>query len=305
MFAQQILWNPVESVEVLAVVTCLMVWIWTIVRSLEHRPVAPYQPRRPVPWRASHLAMIVLFYLTLQYGMILGIHAFLGTTPKTVSQGAGESTTAHVVGQLLAEGNPWILLLCCVSAVVVAPLAEEFFFRVLLQGWLEAFWHRRRRQMPADLRRWLGNGAVPVGLTAILFAMAHFRVQMPRINATFLTLVLAGDAVVRVIAFLFAVALLRFHAGATAVDLGWTRGKLRSDVELGVGAFLAVAVPIYVMQVVLGHLLPESIAPDPIPLFFFALALGVIYYRTHRITPLIVLHAVFNGTSLLLAWLGH
>ena len=50
--------------------------------------------------------------------------------------------------------------------------------------------------------------------------------------------------------------------------------------------------------------LPEYIAPDPFPLFFFAVALGAVYYRTHRIVPVIVLHAVLNGTSLVLAWLG-
>jgi len=41
-----------------------------------------------------------------------------------------------------------------------------------------------------------------------------------------------------------------------------------------------------------------------VPLFFFALVLGTLYYRTHRLLPLIVLHAALNGTSLLLAWLG-
>ena len=103
----------------------------------------------------------------------------------------------------------------------------------------------------------------------------------------------------------FAVGLLRWRVGATAADLGWTPRKTVADIELGITAFVAIAVPIYATQFGLRFLLPEHIAPDPIPLFFFAVVLGIIYHRTHRLTPLVVLHAVFNGTSLLLAWLGN
>ncbi len=45
----------------------------------------------------------------------------------------------HPIITLLKEHRqPWLLALCAFSAVIVAPLAEEFFFRVLLQGWLES-----------------------------------------------------------------------------------------------------------------------------------------------------------------------
>lgn len=44
--------------------------------------------------------------------------------------------------------------------------------------------------------------------------------------------------------------------------------------------------------------------PDPIPLFFLALALGYLYYRTHRLWPSIVLHAALNGMSMLFYWLA-
>jgi membrane protease YdiL (CAAX protease family) len=57
------------------------------------------------------------------------------------------------------------------------------------------------------------------------------------------------------------------------------------------------------MQFYIPLLLPDYIAPDPIPLFFFSVALGAIYHRTHRLAPLIVLHAALNGTSLMLVWL--
>lgn len=37
---------------------------------------------------------------------------------------------------LAAEQGPWALVLTATSAVIVAPVAEEFFFRGVLQGWL-------------------------------------------------------------------------------------------------------------------------------------------------------------------------
>jgi membrane protease YdiL (CAAX protease family) len=57
---------------------------------------------------------------------------------------------------LAAQRDPAALALTAVSAVIVAPLAEEFFFRGMLQGWLE-------RVAPA--------AAVPV--SAVAFGLAH------------------------------------------------------------------------------------------------------------------------------------
>lgn len=49
--------------------------------------------------------------------------------------------------------------LVVISAVVVAPLTEEFFFRRVLQGWLE--------------KHFAGEAGVAVALSAIAFASAH------------------------------------------------------------------------------------------------------------------------------------
>jgi membrane protease YdiL (CAAX protease family) len=50
-------------------------------------------------------------------------------------------------------------------------------------------------------------------------------------------------------------------------------------------------------------LLPSYVAADPFTLFPFALVLGTLYCRAHRIVPAIVLHAALNTTSLVLLWL--
>jgi membrane protease YdiL (CAAX protease family) len=42
--------------------------------------------------------------------------------------------------------------------------------------------------------------------------------------------------------------------------------------------------------------------PEPVPLFFFAVFLGYVYQRTHRILPCIVAHGLFNLVSMLALW---
>jgi hypothetical protein len=46
---------------------------------------------------------------------------------------------------------------------------------------------------------------------------------------------------------------------------------------------------------------PHGVAP--IPLFFFALALGYLYQRTHRLLAPVVLHMCLNACSMLFLWL--
>jgi membrane protease YdiL (CAAX protease family) len=303
--ASQLSWNLLASAVMFAVSACVAVWAWIAARLWQRQAIVPYQPRRPVPWRAIDLAVAAACYVVLQSGIIASAVVFLGpeATRAPAIYDATGAKTEHVVAQLMSEGNVWALLLCVVSAAIVAPISEEFFFRVLLQGGLEAWQHRWRRQMPT-LRRLFPGGLGPIMFTSLLFARLHFRVAAPQFNVRFLMFLLAGDAVARVLALAFAVGWMRWRVGATAADLGWAPGNLLGDVKLGLAAFAAVAAPVYAAQAGLRCVLPECIAPDPLPLFFLALVLGTLYYRTHRIVPSVVLHVALNGTSLMLAWLG-
>jgi membrane protease YdiL (CAAX protease family) len=42
--------------------------------------------------------------------------------------------------------------------------------------------------------------------------------------------------------------------------------------------------------------------PEPISLFFLALALGYVYQRTHRILPCVITHSLFNLFTMLMLW---
>lgn len=71
----------------------------------------------------------------------------------------------------LEQPSVAILTLATLLAVVVAPVFEEFAFRVVLQGWLESQEMRLRELRGHDGRQ---PGLAPIVITSVLFAMLHF-----------------------------------------------------------------------------------------------------------------------------------
>ncbi|MEM6470965.1 MAG: CPBP family intramembrane glutamic endopeptidase [Planctomycetota bacterium] len=117
----------------------------------------------------------------------------------------------HAVTDLLADhADPVTFCLLFMSAAVVTPLAEEFQFRLLLQGGLQQL-----ADPPAE-SGWEPRSFWPILVTSVLFAAMH----------------------------------------------------------LGQGA-------------------------APIPLFFLSIGLGLLYQRTGRLFPVIVVHMILNGSTLL------
>ena len=71
-----------------------------------------------------------------------------------------------------AQPGMTILALATLMAVVVAPLFEEFAFRVILQGWLESHQARLRQGLGGDGQD--KPGFAPLVITSLLFALLHF-----------------------------------------------------------------------------------------------------------------------------------
>jgi len=279
-----------------------LVWIW-LARRRRRIALLPYQPRRPVPWQGWDVLVVAVFcFLALQVAGAI-VAAVLGPDEmRPLPQAAGPAEQVHPALRALRHGDLRVQLAVLLTAVLIAPVAEEFFFRVLLQGWLEAAECRHRRQLPT-LRLLLPHGGLAVIASSLVFARLHARVGTEQYSVSCMAGMLAGQAAVNVLTLAFALVWVRARAGATVRDLGWAPEHLGSDVRTGLLVFAAVAVPIYAIQIIVWSLLPEGVAPDPVPLFFFALALGIVYYRTHRIVPAIVLHMALNATSLMI-WLA-
>lgn len=270
-------------------------------------PLLPYRPRRNVPWRG--LEVLVLFAVFELVGPVLILPlvshwAGWDFPGPSETRSAAQSDVMHPIVDLLkADPNPGTWLLCGLVAAVAAPIVEEFMYRLLLQGWLEAEERRARRAIPA-LRRWV-PGVGPVVLVSLSFAARHFRAATAPFAPEELKLLMLFQAVWSLLVLSMGIWLLRTLSGATAADFGWEPRKLLADVRLGLLAFAAVAAPVILLQYAMTkYLLPGDVAADPIPLFFFALVLGTLYYRTHRIMPAIVTHMALNVTSLSLAWLS-
>ena len=183
----------------------------------------------------------------------------------------------HPVQQLLtSDSSAAMLALCAFSAVLVAPIAEEFLFRGILQGWLEAAMLRRRGPELSG-----PNQAAPE---------ADWHISLQVVEPSSDAPSPAADA---------AASPYQSPVSPTsslpldAAGEDEPRTRLERMLPVGVSSFLFAIVH-------LGN------GPDPIPLFVLALILGYLYQQTHRLWPCIVLHMCLNAASLamLLASLG-
>ena len=289
-------------------------WIVLCQRYLSGRRVLPaYEPRRLARWSGLDLLLILLFYLFLIFTVQAGAYFVEKTTgcellqhadahpAATPKQAVKTFTTEHPLAQALKEKDAIALALAVLVGVIVAPISEELFFRMLLIGWLESA-ERRWRQRAGLLRR-LPRGVLPIVLSSLMFASLHFRPAAPEAEPSNLIFSLCAAGIVGIVSTIFSLGWAHWQSGATAKDLGWAGHRVWQDVATGATAFFAIALPIFALQIDLGeYVVPKAYAPDPIPLFFLAIVLGLLYFRTHRIVPSIVVHMLLNASSLALAW---
>ncbi len=280
------------------------IWAWIYGRWQRGEPIIPLARRKPVPWQAQDVLFIFLMGLFLSILAAKTVQAWMG--PEAVQPAADQKPELnHAAQQLLNAGTPTAIAVAVAMAVLVAPLFEEFFFRVLLQGWLEAVWSRRRRkhrELRAAPLSWL-----PIVLPAAFFALMHLRSGKEPLSPQYLTGLFLGQMTSDLLLLGLAIVVLRLAVRATAADLGWRPEKLRADATLGILALYAATPPVLAIQfamTVLVTLTRINYAPDPIPLFLLALVLGYLYHRTHRIAPSLVLHCTFNATSIVLYFAG-
>jgi membrane protease YdiL (CAAX protease family) len=254
--------------------------------------------RRSVPWGGLDILAVVAVYLLLLTASMTLAQAILGPelTQPLPKEDAEAPGAAHPVIILIFQHNIWIDLACGISAVVAAPIAEEFFFRLLLLGWLDKVqWKLFGNARFA--RRWLAAGVVPIAITSVLFASMHFRFSGEKYHPQYTLATMLCGSIAGLLAVAFAALFIGYHWRATSAQLGWDGRQLVNDAILGVGAFAASVVPVFAVQYVSFFFIPKNLA-DPVPLFVFALVLGYLYHRTGRILPSIVAHASLNAFSL-------
>ncbi len=115
----------VISAGMIAFVAIAMAWL-AAVRQADHRDLGLPLSQRQF-WRDARSGVVACMAALLPI-LLLNFVLTKIFQPEQIHP---------LIDQLQKDGSPAMLLVGIVSAVLAAPLFEEFTFRVLLQGWLE------------------------------------------------------------------------------------------------------------------------------------------------------------------------
>ena len=202
----------------------------------------------------------------------LGVVAFLALAPPVYALQiclVQRFESKHPLIELIRQNpQPHLIAVCIVSAVLVAPVIEEYLFRGLLQGWLERLADGRDNSLDVVLG---GPARQPTSASTEVLNKAAKPIPLRVCHAN-----LANSC----------------PATANLADDKW--GNPRDNVvEDTPVAYWPIAISAFAFAIL--HL---SHGPDWIPLFFLALGLGYLYRQTHRLLPAIVVHFLLNACSM-------
>lgn len=183
-------------------------------------------------------------------------------------------------------------LLGVVTAVLLAPLAEEFLFRVLIQGWLQSWAVSTPRQIlfGADLAD--RNATIHAAHNSAWDDNA-WDVQAELVDAPLLTPHLAGTTDLAS-PNPYAVP-LSSQAGEVAVDSGAPDDSHAQ--------FIPPVWPSIVTGILFG-LAHWGYGLSFVPLIVLGILLGLLYRATNSIWPCFLVHFALNGSSMLLLGLS-
>jgi len=267
-----------------------------------------------VPWTGLDVMLFLALFFMAQFacGIFGGVAGFVADSvapaPQVqiqTQQGGEDKHHGHEILQLVEYGknSPIILLIALLAVVVAAPLVEEMLFRLFLQGWLES----KLSQLNVP---WASG--IAVVLVSLFFAAIHGG-SSENINGE------GANRAIGIYVYIFMfigmtiASLLIFALGIYYLmerrDMKMSHCLFGTKQYSG-GQLCAIAAGCFlVILFVLGvsyalHEIAPDTNTDPIPIFFFSLALGYLYSKTHNLSYCILLHACLNATSLTLAWLA-
>ena len=243
----------------------------------------------------------------------------------------------HPLARLLirSRATPYfgiVVVLFFLTVVGLAPLAEEFVFRAVLQGTTQQIlgvdtpipdpsapvvsissaelspdetsqFHELDKTARRDLRV---RVFIAILLPALLFAILHAGVPDDPKNPTPLAELfrsLVCDGLANLATFVVGLAILVGCAGIKFSDLGLPSaaslretGRFLKSWSVGVLLLLLGAPIILGINVIAERLFPDVIVA-PIPIFVFALYLGFVYYRSRKFATILGMHMALNLVS--------
>ncbi len=178
--------------------------------------------------------------------------------------------------------SPLFILVSAYSAMVVAPFAEEVFFRKLLQGWIESF-SGKRLQTEIMVRDEAAESSVASApATALAHDYASSAVEAPTVTSAMVA-VSATPAVFAEEPWPYRVTSEESQRNLVASDNGLIQPRYW---PIFFSAFMFA----------LAHL---GQGPAPFSLFVLALGLGYLYRQTHSIVPCVIVHLTLNSMTMI------
>ena len=288
---------------------CLATWFQRLRRRKSNQPLLAMSPRPAVPWGLCHLlAALVLLTLFETVAVFLVNPARLSENEPAAANSL--QTPTQAVSAPLAPADLW-----GTAGARLAMLAAAILLIVVTVRPTLADLGIRGSELLADLR--LGcHGFLMFGPPAYAIQML-LTVWSPESHPIIESLRAAPDTRLMIASVASAVvaAPLQEEFLWRLLFQGWLEKLARAPsepMELMFGRSRAASAgsvdqavitwPILVSSFLFA-LLHLSHGPAAVALFFFAVGLGWLYQRTHRIVPCITAHLLLNGCSLALLFL--
>ncbi len=209
----------------------------------------------------------------------IGVIAALASIPlvyalmAAVSIGFNNPYSHPLLDEMKRQGSLSGYLLAVTSAVLIAPLVEEFFFRVLIQGWLQSAPFGSIESIFLGQRE---QTNVEYIVTSPQPAPAQAAIQPQVINPYAPSEVRISSPVIR----------------STATD-----ESADDESTISKPTFTPPLWPSFVTGTLFG-LAHYGYGLSFIPLIVLGIILGLLYRATHSIWPSLVVHFILNGSSM-------
>ena len=257
--------------------------------------IIPEIEKPSVPWTILDVVLFLGLWLGLQLFVSVVIGVVLVAThshDQLRAQAAGGEGYQHPVTQMIQMGKdaPIILLVAFVSVVVVAPIVEEFLFRFILQGWLEAKLLQFR--IPCA-------SGIAITITSLFFALIHAG-DSGNLGVWPLFFLFLASSVMNVLLLLFGIIYLALLRNVNFIDYLFGTERFFRPGFIAVAGYCTLGILFCQgFGILLGYMY-KDVNVTPIPIFFFALMLGTLYSKTKNLSYCILFHTCLNAVAMVL-----
>jgi len=247
-----------------------------------------------VPWTGIDVLLFLAIWFAPLIVSVASAYIIPLHQPHVQTAAEAKNNHGHPIVQLVeqSKNSPIVFWVAFMAVVIAAPLIEEFLFRMLFQGWLEAT--LRQVQVPYA-------SGIAIVVVSGLFATIHMN-NHRAIDAQALLNGLVASIVFSLLVFTAGVMyLIQMRNVRIANYVFVTERLFHPRFFTGVGYCLLVILFCLALNAALTKTFPGTNVA-PISLFFFSLALGVLYSKTQNLSYCVLFHACLNGISLACVW---